>query len=186
MLQNLSAKFYKWANGWAVLVFLALDFIFAGFVMPLIGGLMKSGTGLEQPLDLMIFATPDKLFEMIERYGDSTRRFYRNVELSADLIYPIIYVLAFSLLISFLFKRGFAPHQPIRQWNIVPVGAYVFDLLENITIVILLSVFPTQPVTLGWLLFLFIALKWFFVGALIVLILFGLVMALKNKFKIQS
>lgn len=186
MLNNLSARFYKWANGWLVLLFVVLDIFFMGFIMPLLGGLMKSGTGLEQPLDLMMFATPDKTFAMVEQYGETGRAFYRNVELTADIAYPTIYLFAFSLLISWLFKRGTASNSNLRKWNIVPVGAFVFDLLENATIVTLLSSFPSQPVILGWLLFIFTAVKWLFAGVSILLILFGLVMALKNKFKVQE
>lgn len=186
MLNNISEKFYKWANGWLVLLFLILDIFFAGFIMPLLGGLMKSGTGLEQPLDLMIFATPDKIFNMIETYGDSTRILYRSIELTADIVYPIIYLIAFSLLISWLFKRGTASNSNLRKWNVAPVGAFVFDLLENATIVTLLSIFPSQPVILGWLLFVFTIVKWLFAGISILLILLGLVLAIKNKFKVQE
>lgn len=186
MLQNISEKFYKWANGWVVLLFLALDMLFAGFVMPLMGGLMKSGTGLEQPLDLMIFATPDKIFNMIETYGDSTRMFYRTVELTADIAYPIIYTFAFGLLISWLFKRGFTSNSSMRKYNIAPVYAFAFDMLENLNIVTLLSIFPSTPVILGWTLFIFTIIKWFFAVVSILLILVGLVMAIKNKFKVQN
>jgi hypothetical protein len=186
MLQNISNRFYAWAKGWLVLVLLVLDVFFAGFLMPLIGGIMQDGTGLIQPLDLMMFNTPDKLFAMIERYGESTRSFYRSVELTADILYPIIYLFAFGLLISWLFERGFAPGSPMRKLNVVPVGAFIFDMLENLTIVTLLSIFPNQPIILGWLLFVFTAVKWFFAFASIALILVGLVMALKNGFKKQS
>ncbi|NJN79476.1 MAG: hypothetical protein HC797_02870 [Anaerolineales bacterium] len=154
--------------------------------MPILGALMKSGTGLEQPLDLMLFATPDKIFEMVERYGDSGRVFYRNIELTADLAYPIIYLFAFGLLISWLFKRGFASSSAMRKYNTAPVFAFVFDMLENLNIVTLLSIFPSKPVILGWTLFVFTAIKWLFAVVSILLILIGLVMALKNNFKVQE
>lgn len=186
MLQNISNRFYAWAKGWLVLVLLVLDVFFAGLVMPLIGGLMQGGQGGIQPLDLMMFQTPDKLFAMIEKYGESTRIFYRNAELTADIIYPIVYLFFFSLAISWLFQRGFAPTSSMRKLNVVPVGAFIFDLLENLTIVTLLSMFPSQPIALGWLLFLFTSIKWLFAFISIALILIGLVMALKNGFKKQG
>ncbi|HCR72679.1 MAG TPA: hypothetical protein DIW23_14640, partial [Anaerolineae bacterium] len=93
---------------------------------------------------------------------------------------------AFGLLISWLFKRGTAPNSNLRKWNVAPVGAFVFDLLENGTIVTLLSIFPSQPMILGWLLFIFTAVKWLFAGVSILLILLGLVLAIKNKFKVQE
>ena len=186
MLNNISEKFYKWANGWIVLLFVVLDGFFGGFVMPLIGGIMQDGTGQIQPLDLMFFATPDKLFDMIDRYGDSGRVFYRNVELTADIVYPIVYLFAFGLLISWLFKRGFAANSSMRKWNVMPVGAWVFDMLENLNIVTLLTMHPAKPMMLGWTLFTFSSIKWLFAGASILLILLGLVMAIKNKFKVQA
>jgi hypothetical protein len=186
MLTNLSARFYKWAKGWLVIVLFMLDGFFAGFLLPLIQGLMQGGQGGIQPLDLMMFATPDKLFAMIEKYGEFGRPFYRNVELSVDIIYPIVYLFFFGLAISWFFQRGFSSNSPMRRLNVMPLGAWFFDLLENITIVILISIFPTQPIALGWLLFVFTTVKWLFAGASVLLILVGLVMAIKNKFKVQE
>lgn len=186
MLNNLSERFHKWAKGWLVLVLLALDVFFAGFLMPLIGGMMQGGQGDIQPLDLMLFSTPDRTFDMIERYGEYGRPFYRNVELTVDIIYPIIYLFAFGLLISWLFQRGFSPDSKMMKFNVMPLGAWFFDLLENLNIVALLSVFPAKPVALAWLLMILTTVKWAFAGASILLILVGLVMAIKNGFKKQG
>jgi len=182
MLSKISSKFHSWARGWLVIVFVILDGIFV-FTLSIIGALMKSGTGLEKPLDLMILATPDKLFRMIDLYGPSTRMFYRNVELSVDVVYPIVYMFAFGLLISWLFQRGFAPSSKMQKLNILPVGTWLFDLLENICIVTLISLYPAQPAVIGWLEFIFTNVKWLFAGASILLILVGLIAAALNGFK---
>lgn len=184
MFEKISSKFHAWAKGWLVIVLVLLDMFFMGFIMPLIGGLMKSGTGLEQPLDLMFFATPDKIFAMIERYAGN-RIFYRNIELTLDIIYPIIYTFAFGLLISWLFQRGFQPGHKIQKWNVVPVFAWFFDLLENIGIVTLLSVWPSQPVALAWLTMILTTVKWFFAFLSFGLIFLGLARAAMNSFKKQ-
>ena len=107
------------------------------------------------------------------------------MELTVDIIYPIVYLFFFGLLISWLFQRGFASTSPMRKFNIVPLGAWFFDLLENVIIVILLSIYPSQPTALAWILVLLSTVKWFFAGASMLLILVGLVMALKNGFKKQ-
>ena len=186
MLQNLSDRFYGWAKGWLIFILFILDGFFAGFLLPLIQGMMQGGQGGIQPLDLMMFATPAQYFEMLGKYGEGNLIFYRNVELTVDIVYPIVYLFFFGLLISWLFQRGFASNSPMRKFNIVPLGAWFFDLLENITIVILISVYPSQPMALGWLLTLVGSIKWLFAGASIVLILVGLVMAIKNRFKVQA
>ena len=186
MVNKISERFYQWNKGWLIIILFVLDGFFAGFLLPLIQGMMQGGQGGIQPLDLMFFATPKKLFGMIEKYGEFNRPFYRSVELTVDIVYPIVYLFFFGLLISWLFQRGFAPTNPIRKLNVMPLGAWFFDLLENIIIVILLSVFPSQPMALAWILFLFTTIKWFFAGASILLILPGLVMAIKNGFKKQE
>ena len=186
MIQKISQKFYSWAKGWLIFILFLLDGFFAGFLLPLIQGMMQDGQGDVQPLDLMMFATPDKLFSMIERYGENNRLFYRNVELTVDIVYPIVYLFFFGLLISWLFQRGYASNSPMRKYNVVPLGIWFFDLLENICIVILVSIFPTQPITFGWLLFLLIMIKWLLVGTTILLILTGFIMAIRNGFTKQE
>lgn len=184
MFTNISNRFYGWAKGWLVLVLFVLDGFFAGFLLPLIQGMMQGGQGGITPLDLMMFQTPDKLFAMLAKMGDLT--FYRNVELTVDIIYPIIYLFFFGLAISWLFQRGFSTSSPMRKLNVTPLGAWLFDLLENIAIVVLIAVFPATPPALGWLLFIFSSAKWLFVFATVFLLLTGLVMALKNGFKKQD
>ncbi len=183
MLNNISDHFYKWTKGWLVLVLLVLDVFFSGFLLPLIQGMMQDGKGGVTPLDLMVFSTPAEIFEMIARYD---LIFYRNVELSVDIIYPIVYLFFFGLLISWLFQRGFASNSPMRKLNILPFGAWLFDLFENIAIVSLLAAYPSQPIALAWVLIIFSHIKWFFAGGSILMILIGLIMAIKNKFKVQG
>jgi hypothetical protein len=186
MLNKISSKFHSWAKGWLVFVLVLLDVFFMGFIMPLIGGMMKGGTGLEQPIDLQFFSTPAKLFAMVASYGEYGRPFYRNVELTVDILYPIIYTLAYGLLISWLFQRGFKPDSKMQKLNVMPVGAWLFDLLENLGIVTLLSTFPAQLMAVAWLTTIFTMVKWLFAGASMLLIVIGLVMAAKNGFKKQA
>jgi hypothetical protein len=185
MLQKISGRFHAWARGWLVFVLLLLDFFFMGFIMPLISGLLKDGSGTQQPMDLRFFSTPEKLYSLAGSYGEYGRAFYRSVELSVDIIYPIIYTLAFGLLISWLFQRGLKSDSKMQKLNIVPIGAWLFDLLENLGIVTLLSIYPGQSIAVAWLTIIFTMIKWIFAGASMLLIVIGLVMAAKNRFKKQ-
>ena len=186
MLKNISDRFYKWTKGWLIIVLLFADAFFSGFLLPLVQGMLQDDKGGVQPLDLMLFATPEKIFVMINRYGEYGRPFYRNVELTVDIIYPLVYLFFFGLLISWLFQRGFTSTSPMRKYNIMPLGAWFFDLLENIFIVTLLSIYPSQPAGLAWILILLSTVKWFFAGTSILLIVVGFVMAIKNGFKKQD
>ena len=186
MLQYISSRFHAWARGWLVFVMLLLDTFFMGFIMPLISNLLKEGTRAQQPMDLLFFSTPGKLFSIARSYGEFGRAFYRSVELTVDIIYPIVYTLALGLFISWLFQRGFKVDSKMQKLNIVPVGAWLFDLLENLGIVTLLSTFPAQITTVAWLTTIFTMVKWTFAGLSMLLIVIGLVMAAKNGFMKQA
>lgn len=183
MLQKISNNLHAWAKGWLVAALLALDLLFMLVIMPLTGALIKSGTGLEQPLDLMLFASPAKMFAMIERYGEYGRAFYRATELTLDIFYPIVYTLALGLLISWLFQRGFKSDSKMQKLNVTPVGAWFFDLLENLGIVTMLTMWPSQPVVVARLTMIFTTAKWLFAGGSVLLIIVGLAAAAKNGFR---
>jgi hypothetical protein len=77
MLTNLSNTLKKYANGWLVLLFLAGVLSFNAVIFPNQQAKMEAsgGTG---PIDLLFFYTPDKVYSMIESYGEAGRASYRK------------------------------------------------------------------------------------------------------------
>ncbi len=187
MLNTISQKFHAWAKGWLVLVLLVADGLMMGYIMPLAGGILAFvANNHVTPLDLMFFYSPAQAFEMLEKYTAAGRSLYMKIELTADIIYPIIYTLFYGLLLSWLFQRGFKPDSPMQKYNVIPVGAWFFDLLENVGIVSLLVLYPAQPAALAWITMLFGLIKWTFAIGSILLALFGLVKAALNGFRKQA
>lgn len=183
MLTKLSDTLQKYAKGWLVLVLFALDFLFVAVILPGTQARMEANSGGTGPIDLQFFYTPEKVYSMIASYGDATRAMYRTFELTGDIVYPVVYTLFFSLLITWLFQRGFAANSRLQKLNVVPFGAWLFDLLENLGIVTMLSLYPATPAVIAWLATIFTVIKWSFAGASLVLVLTGFGMALKNGFK---
>lgn len=186
MLANLSNTLGKYANGWLALVLLAVWIIFNAVVLPGQQAKIQAGSGGVGPIDLQLFYTPDKVYGMIEAYSPEGRAAYRLFELIGDILYPIVYTLFFALAITWLFQRGFPSTSGMHKYNVVPFGAWLFDLFENLGIVAMLSVYPSAPALLAWVSAVFTLVKWLFVIASILLLLAGLVMAVKNGFKKQS
>lgn len=186
MLTTLSHTLQKYAKGWLILILFALELLFNALILPRTQARLVAESGGTGPIDLQFFYTPEKVYEMIASYGEAGRAAYRTFELTGDIIYPIVYTLFFSLLITWLFQRGFAADSAAQRLNVVPFGALLFDLLENLSIVLMLSSYPSTLTIVAWLATIFTMIKWVFAGVSIVLLLVGFVMALKNRFKQQT
>lgn len=186
MLNTISQKFHAWTTGWRVIILLIAETLMMFYIMPIAAGIMAlAANDSVMPLDLMFFYTPAQAFEMIDRYGEAGRSVYLRIELTADIIYPIIYTLFYGLLLSWLLQRAFKPDSKIQKWNVMPVGAWFFDMLENIGIVSMLMMYPSKPEIVAWLTMLFGSLKWGFFVITMGLVLVGLVRAALNRFRKQ-
>jgi hypothetical protein len=94
MLKTISQKFHSWTTGWRVFILFIAEALMMGYIMPLAGGILAlAANNSVMPLDLMFFYTPGQAFEMMDRYGEAGRSVYFRIELTADIIYPIIYTL---------------------------------------------------------------------------------------------
>jgi hypothetical protein len=186
MLNQISETLKKYAMGWLVLVLFAGEMFFNALILPRQQAKLEAASGGIGPIDLQLFYTPEKVYSMVAAYGEAMRADYRTFELTVDLIYPIVYTLFFALLITWLFRRGFAADHSIQRLNVVPLGAWLFDLLENLGIIAMLSIHPSTPAALAWVTAMFTLIKWLFAGATIVLMLIGVVAALRNGFKKQG
>jgi hypothetical protein len=80
-----------------------------------------------------------KLFETL---GETGREIYLFQQIPLDMIYPGLFAVSFSLLLAFLFKKAFPVTSKIQNLAIVPIFAGLFDYLENIGIIIILTSYP--------------------------------------------
>jgi hypothetical protein len=172
MLAKLSKRFHSWARGWLIL---ALFLAFVVFVAVTLPALQAAPGGSIVSLDSQLFYTPEEAYSTVASYGDASR-FWITIYLTWDIVNPILYTLTFSLLISWLFQRSFKPGSMLQRLNVLPVGAGIFDLLENFSIVTLLASWFSTVCTMG---------KISFLGVSTLLVLVGLVIAAVNRFKKQ-
>ena len=105
--------------------------------------LQEASAGIEG-LDTRYFYTPEEAYLTISSYSDTGREMLRSLYLSVDVTYPLLYSALLALLVSWVFKRSLPPESLWRRFNILPLGTIFFDLMENISIVAMLSAYPTQ------------------------------------------
>lgn len=166
---------FKQATGRNTLVFLALYIAMVAFVMVPAQKFMETHAGGTGPIDLQMFYTADKALDMLGHYDATVRAFYRNIELGADLAYPLIYTLFFGLLWLFLLRRAFSTTHFLQRLWFVPFVGFFFDLLENACIVSLLGQAPDFSSSTIAMAAVFSGLKWAFAFASMGLVALGLV-----------
>ncbi|WP_375748087.1 hypothetical protein [Vibrio sp. HN007] len=80
--------------------------------------------------------------ELLQTLGLEGRRAYLTVQLPIDLVYPLMFAISYSLLITWVLKQ-FLPKQ--SKWFLVafiPMLAGLFDYFENAVVASMLHVFP--------------------------------------------
>ena len=178
MVSKLSRQFHNWTRGWLIPVFFITLVVFMIITLPEI----QAVSGNIEGLDTQFFYTPEEALSNVASYTVEGRQVLRNFHLTADIINPILYTSFLILLISWLFQRGFAPQHWMQKLNIFPLGAAIFDLLENICIAILLSAYPSQPRIIAWISTLSTMSKFIFIYGSFGLVLIGLIKVITNKF----
>ena len=176
-------KLQKWATGRNVIILVLLDVIFMMGVMPYMQMLMALVMNQHaQPIDLSIPTwTPAQGFALIESYGDAGRKLYRTIELTADVIYPLVYGFAFALLITFLVRKVAPSNKWMPYLAFLPLIAMLFDYAENLCIVSLLCTYPHKLMLIARLGGVFTLFKWVFAFACMGVSLIGLILwALKG------
>jgi len=141
------SKFYqrlvRFSTGRTLLTLFILSFLFNIVIMPGVQWRMDLRSGGVEPLDLGFYYTAQEALERVEAFGE-TRLFYAVVQLTADLLYPLVYGFFLSVLLVTLYRRGFSVTSRVQMVAFLPLLSMVFDYLENFSIVYLLLTYPAQ------------------------------------------
>ena len=131
------------------------------------------------PIDLTMGYNPERTLQMVSAYGNDARDYYASVEMTVDILYPLVYALLFGVILTLLFrKKSYAP--PL--WvNALPFVMQGVDYLENISIVILLKSFPDTLYSVAAFCEVVKLFKWVLMAAIVVMIVFGLIRLVMSK-----
>lgn len=124
------------------------------------------------PIDLTIGFSPDRTLQLVADYGPEARRYYAQVELTVDIIYPLVYAMLFTVILTLLFRNK--PYKPFAWVALFPFVSQLFDYLENGAIIGLLTTYPAQSPALAIACEVAKLMKWLSFGLVILFILSGL------------
>lgn len=174
MLTALSSLFYRIASWKTLLLGLVLYVPFPAYLLKNLEAQMNALAGKAVgPIDLLFGYNPAKISQMVADYGPEGRAIYAQGELTTDIVYPLIYTFLFCTILSLLFRnRAYAP---FRLVNVLPVGIWAFDLIENACIVYLLKSYPQASEAVASLCSVLTNLKWGVTLVVAVVFVYGLV-----------
>jgi len=79
---------------------------------------------------------------LLEELGNEGRQFYLSRQLPLDFIYPGLFAVSYTLLLIWLFSKSFKDTSKIFYLAFIPALGGLFDYLENIYIIRMISAFP--------------------------------------------
>ncbi len=149
----------------------ALWLVFTAVIMPMAQAeIERMASGPSIP-DLRFFYTPDQLYGIFDGLTPAARRMYILAELSADICYPLVRELFFSLLLVVLLCPLASARPALRRLALWPFVTLVLDLLENAVLVALVLYYPLKMNQLALLAASLTTLKWAASGITLLLLL---------------
>ena len=105
---------------------------------------LQSITGGIGLLDMEFLYTPEQAYAHIAAMGEAGRAFDLTHIIPLDMILPLVYSLAYALVITWLLHRWLPAESPWHRLNVVPVIGGICDYLENLGIITMLLAWPQQ------------------------------------------
>ena len=144
-------------------------------------GRIKAITDGVGVLDLKFNYSPQYVYEVFALQGELGRDLYRNMIIKIDLIYPLIDGLFFLSALMLIFKTIITNKQKLYILTILPLFIFVFDILENLSMLIMLSSYPEELHTVAAVANIFTMTKFTAIGSSITLAIVGLIILWKRK-----
>jgi len=151
-------------NGIYVLVAFALMILFFALVFPFTNQLFEENANTRLIPDMLIFYSPTNLEELALIYGEAGRDYYILTKYTLDIVWPLVYTFSLAVILMYLFKSA----KKFYFSLFLPMAVFAFDMLENITLSIVFSKYPTVIPALGYLASVFSTLKWVTVAVIMV------------------
>jgi hypothetical protein len=107
-------------------------------------------SGREGLLDLMPYYTAQQAFVILGHYGLAGRELYFRF-LAADFVFIPVYSLAFAFLMTRALRALCAESNSWSWLNLLPLGIGILDGVEDLSILVMLSLYPDTAVVFGTL-----------------------------------
>jgi len=133
-----------------------------------------AGIGEGRPLDLYFSYSPDQVYRYLDGLGPKGRMAYTRMELTTDLLFPVVYSLALMVALVIVARRICPATSWLQQLRFFPMLIVIADWGENLSLARVIHAYPDQPDALVTTASLFTSLKWVSLAlAVIALVVLG-------------
>lgn len=182
MITNISRFLHRHATPGRMLALLVLNVLMFAIFLPLMYRFFPSAKSMVS-MDAPFFCDSEQIHTILTVWGEKRRSLQFWFHLIWDTVLPAAYALLFGFTISWLTARGFPPGSRWQKANALVLGA-VFDLLENVGIMILIVGYPDKMPVIAWFKMVFTLLKYTTLIILILIIFIALIAAWRNRFRV--
>ncbi len=186
MMPNILNLLSKYASGKNVIILLIITFSVYGFMlMVTIPNIMNYANNMEL-LDMQPTGYDANYAKtLFDSLGEEGRDAYLFRQIPVDMIYPFLFALTYSLLLIYLFQKGFNLSSKIKYFALVPILGGLFDYLENFSIIFMLFIYPEFSDALANTSNIFSILKSLFTTLFFILLLIALVSILIRRLRVR-
>jgi len=133
-----------------LLAFVGFFWLFNFSPLPLSNPELIKLSGQEGLLDLMPYYTAQEAFIALDHYGVAGRELYYRF-LAADYIFIIVYSFGFAFLLTRAVRSLSIESNFLLRLNLLPLCIGIFDCIENLSILTMLSIYPDTSIAVGTL-----------------------------------
>ena len=183
IFSDISDWLYRVTTGKVVVAGLAVLVVFSILVLPGQSARNDDASTVSDIPDLSFYYSADDLYRMAGEYGQEGRDAYVRARFNFDLIWPIVYGVFLATAITWLFTQIFPAGSLWQRVNILPILGMLFDYLENLSTSLVVVRYPDQTPIVDWLAGVFTCVKWTFIAASFICLIYGGGIYLVQRFR---
>ncbi len=174
----------KHSSGRKILIFFVITHIIYGIMLLVTIPKVMQYSGGMKILDMLPTGySANYVQELFAALGEAGRSMYLFQQIPLDLFYPGLFAITFTLLLTLIFKTIFQKENKLRILSLTPVFAGAFDYLENVGIIIMLTIYPTFKPWLASLTNIFSVFKSFSITFVFIVLIIAIIVLVTQKIK---
>jgi len=172
--------FEEIVNAGLLVVTVVVFLLFTVFILPYMSERLAEMTGVTISPDTSFLYSAGDLYAMAESYGDTGRAYYIMQKYTFDILWPVVYLLFFLVVLTYIFRYT-GMSRFAHTVKLLPVYAFLFDLLENLAAAVVMYRYPRPTAVLAHVTSLFSIAKWLLIVLSVAVVAAGLVLCLKKR-----